>query len=73
MHARTVAKSWLKEIQQIKTSFKLHPVDPDNHNQTILYAIKDFPQDLTGIKLFFKNARLIMKGGMLYPKVLVSL
>jgi hypothetical protein len=69
---RDRCKSWLKEIQQIETSFKLHPVDPDNQNQTILHAIKDFPQDLNDLRTFFKNAKPIMKGGMLYLKILAS-
>jgi hypothetical protein len=47
-------------------------VDLDNQNQTILHPIKDFPKDLTDLKVFFKNARPIMKGGMLYLKILAS-
>ena len=69
---RDRCKTWLEEIQQIEPSFKLHPVDPDNQNQTILHAMKDFPKDLTDLKVFFKNARPIMKGGMLYLKILAS-
>jgi hypothetical protein len=71
-HAGTVANPGSDEIQQIEPSFKLHPVDPDNQNQTILHAIKDFPQDLTDLKVFFKNTRPMMKGGMLYLKILAS-
>jgi hypothetical protein len=51
----------------------VHTVDQDNQNQTILHAIKDFPQALTDLKVSFKNARPIMKGGMLYLKVLALL
>jgi hypothetical protein len=61
---REQCKSWLEEIQQIETN---------NPNQTILHAIKDFPQDFNDLKTFFKNAKPIMKGGtMLYLKILAS-
>jgi hypothetical protein len=58
-------KTWLSEIQEVKPSFKLHPVDPAEQNQIILHAVSDFPKTLTDLKIFFKNARPIMKGGQL--------
>jgi hypothetical protein len=61
-------KIWLSEIQEIEPSFKLHPVDPPEQNQTILHAVSDFPKNLTDLKVSFKNARSIMKGGQLYRK-----
>jgi hypothetical protein len=65
-------KIWLSEIQEIKPSFKLHPVDPPEQNQTSLHAVSDFPKNLTDLKVSFKNARSIMKGGQLYMKILAS-
>jgi hypothetical protein len=62
----------ISKIQEIEPSFKLHPVDPAERNQTILHAVSDFPKNLTDLKVFFKNARPIMKGGQLYMKVLAS-
>jgi hypothetical protein len=59
-------------MQAIKTSLKLHPVDPVEQNQTILQAMNDSTRNVTDIMVFSKNAQPIVKGGQLYLKILAS-
>lgn len=65
-------KAWLKAIQDLEPSFKLHTADPEAQAQKILHDLKDFPDKLDNLKSFFKGARPMSKGGFLYLKVLGS-
>ena len=66
-------EDWLKEIQGLDGSFKLHTVDPSAQTQKVLHHNKDFPTNkLAEIKEFFKGARPIPNGGKLFMKVKAS-
>ena len=49
-------KEWVKEVQDLVPSFKLHTIDKDAA-QEILHDLTKFPKNLGELKLFFKNLR----------------
>ena len=66
-------EAWLKEIQGLDGSFKLHTVDPSSQTLKVLHHTKDFPTNkLAEIKEFFKGARPIPNGGKLFMKIKAS-
>lgn len=65
-------RRWLQGIQQIEPSFKLHTANPAASRQGIIHDMKDFPQTLEELKVFFKGARPKAEGGFIYLKVLGS-
>lgn len=65
-------KKFMKEMQSVDPTFKLHSWDPDAKEQLTLHSINAFPDNLAELKTFFKGARPIPDGGKSYLKVLIS-
>jgi hypothetical protein len=71
MLAKTL-KTWMKGIQEIEPTFKLHTVDTASKNQIIVHHLKDFPKSLAEIQALFHKSKPLTKGGKLYMKILAS-
>ena len=66
-------ENWVRDIQGIDNTFKLHTVDPEYKTQKVLHDLKDFPKDkLMDIKAFFKGARPLPHGGKLFLRIKAS-
>jgi hypothetical protein len=65
-------KQWMKGIQEMEPTFKLHTVDPTAQNQTMIHRLNEFPTKLQDIQCFFSKAKPLIKGGKLYMRILAS-
>ena len=66
-------RKWMKGVQQICPSFKLHTVDPKHENQATLHVIDELDwKKLSDIKQYFRGAQPKPKGGRLFLRVKAS-
>ena len=69
----TRLEGWLKGMQEMDDTFKLHTVDPNHKSQKVMHHQKDFPTNkLAELKEFFKGARPIPDGGKVFLKIKAS-
>jgi hypothetical protein len=62
---------FMKEVQELEPSFKLHTINPEAKNIMTLDSPQKLPIKLPEIQDIFLNAKPLRKGGKLYMKVLV--
>jgi hypothetical protein len=63
---------FMKDVQEMEPSFKLHTINPEAKNIMTLDSPQKLPVKLPEIQDIFLNAKPLRKGGKLYMKVLVS-
>ena len=66
-------KKWMRGVQQICPSFKLHTVDPKHETQSTLHIIDELDwKKISDIKQYFRGAQPKPKGGRIFLRVKAS-